>query len=301
MTKLNKLIFPHRRPGATGVADPDGVSYTEQSPDDAAQRIARKNLNAAPAVLTSQKIILAADFQPDANPDAQPQRDQVAKHKEIFARIATHHSDADFMFCPGDLVDRGRPTDAEIAADVNPRYTLKDVWGDFLNLPIPVQNIFVTSGNHDSDYRSTIDSDKDTLGDFLNVFPRVNYHIILGNCLYVFMGDQYRNTSGRITDETFNWWEKLCLKYSNYNIIVCTHQSLEGTIDADEAGSDDIITESNRFIDAMTRADNPVEIDLWISGHHATFQLTEEDNRFAVAHGGVTFVNCGVHLSLIHI
>jgi len=244
----------------------------------------------------TQKILLAADFQPDANPDAQPQRDQVAKHREILSRMNTNHPDVDLMFFAGDLWDRGFPDDAELAANTEDWYTPQDFWNDAVDLNIPVQNIFTISGNHDSDYRSRAEGRGAMLEPFLNVYPRINYHVIFGNILYIFMGDDFRNTSGAISDSTVEWWEALCLKYASYNIVCITHQSLDGTIDADNINPDNRIVESNRFTDAMTRADNPVNIDLWISGHHATSQVEFEDHRTAVAHGGTTFINCGIHI-----
>lgn len=243
-----------------------------------------------------QKVLCFADIQVDANPD-QGVNDQVAKWRDIRDGMVAHHSDASWAIFAGDVVDRGHPIESEVNSNTNPWYGFDDMITDLSELNMGLQNILAIPGNHDVDYRPIADHrEGNSFEGFLRHFPSQNFFILRGNMCFIFMGDMHDAVSGRIPDYVVDWWERIVLAHQKYAIVTITHQSLDGTINPTDTNPDTRIAESERFIQRMTREDNPARVDLWISGHHGANQTTVLSNRVATAHNDCTFVNVGVHI-----
>ena len=91
----------------------------------------------------------------------------------------------------------------------------------------------------------------------------VNYSIVKGNILFIFMSDSQRGKATEISDETFNWWKELVINNQDKIIVVTTHAPLEDSGIPFSSFTDRQIINSERFTSVLKE----YRVDLWMSGH----------------------------------
>ncbi len=91
----------------------------------------------------------------------------------------------------------------------------------------------------------------------------LNYAVIFGNILFIFMSDQKDTPQTVISDEVFSWWKKLIIRHRNMILITITHACLEQSGLLSSMHSTMRIEDSNRFSEVLRK----FPIDIWISGH----------------------------------
>ncbi len=91
----------------------------------------------------------------------------------------------------------------------------------------------------------------------------INYSIVKGNILFIFMSDSVRGKATEISDETFGWWKDLVINNQDKIIVVTTHAPLEDSGIPFSSFRDRQIINSERFTDVLRK----YEVDLWLSGH----------------------------------
>jgi 3',5'-cyclic AMP phosphodiesterase CpdA len=91
----------------------------------------------------------------------------------------------------------------------------------------------------------------------------VNYSIVKGNVLLIFMSDSERGKATEISNETFEWWKDLVINNQDKIIVVTTHAPLEDSGIPFSSFTDRQVINSERFTDVLRE----YEVDLWLSGH----------------------------------
>jgi len=108
----------------------------------------------------------------------------------------------------------------------------------------------------------------------------VNYSILKGNILFIFMSDSKRGKATEISDETFKWWKDLVINNQDKIIVVTTHAPLEDSGIPFSSFRDRQVINSERF----TRVLKEYQVDLWLSGHlhfpHAIMNNIVEKDKF---------------------
>ena len=119
-----------------------------------------------------------------------------------------------------------------------------------------IENWYEIIGNHDL---------KTDMGKLFRQKLRedVNYSIVKGNILFIFMSDSERGKATEISDETFEWWKDLVINNQNKIIVVTTHAPLEDSGIPFSSFTDRQVINSERFTDVLRE----YEVDLWLSGH----------------------------------
>jgi hypothetical protein len=246
-------------------------------------------------------IAVMQDLQPDANPDHKSDAggfpDQVQICRDILNELRVHHPDVNHLVVGGDIIDRGIPKAAEVAANKAPYYDFSDVFSDLAGSGVAY--ISPLSGNHDRDYRPlaerTLPQEGDPFYHFKRFFQKTFYYEIWGNFLFIYLGDMGEGTEGIITDFVFDWYTRVVETHAGFNKIVFSHQPVFGTGMATSSNrrSEQYIRLSERFTDHMKL--HP--ISMWFSGHVMGRTATKVSQMHSVAQNGCTFVNAGVHIS----
>lgn len=91
----------------------------------------------------------------------------------------------------------------------------------------------------------------------------VNYAVLKGNILFIFMSDSERGKATEIPDEVFEWWKELVIENQDKIIVVTTHAPLEGSGIPFSSIRERQVIDSERFTDVMKN----YNVDLWLSGH----------------------------------
>jgi len=76
---------------------------------------------------------------------------------------------------------------------------------------------------------------------------KVNYSVLRGNILFIFMSDSQRGKATEISDEVFNWWKALVANNQDKIIVVTTHAPLEDSGIPFSSFRDRQIINSKRF------------------------------------------------------
>ena len=92
---------------------------------------------------------------------------------------------------------------------------------------------------------------------------KVNYSVLRGNILFIFMSDSQRGKATEISDEVFNWWKDLVANNQDKIIVVTTHAPLEDSGIPFSSFRDRQIINSKRFTQVLKE----YQVDLWLSGH----------------------------------
>ena len=119
-----------------------------------------------------------------------------------------------------------------------------------------IQEWYEIIGNHDL---------KTDMGELFREKLReeVNYSIIKGNILFIFMSDSERGKATEISDEVFSWWKDLVVNNQDKIIVVTTHAPLEDSGIPFSSFKDRQIINSERFTNVLKE----YNVDLWLSGH----------------------------------
>lgn len=108
----------------------------------------------------------------------------------------------------------------------------------------------------------------------------VNYSIVKGNILFVFMSDSERGKATEISDETFLWWKDLVVNNQDKIIVVTTHAPLEDSGIPFSSFTDRQVINSERFTDVL----KDYNVDIWLSGHlhipHAVMNNIVEKEKY---------------------
>lgn len=108
----------------------------------------------------------------------------------------------------------------------------------------------------------------------------VNYSILKGNILFIFMSDSERGKPTEISDETFNWWKDLVINNQDKIVVVTTHAALEDSGIPFSSFRDRQVINSERFTNVLKE----YQVDLWLSGHlhlpHAIMNNIVEKDEF---------------------
>lgn len=108
----------------------------------------------------------------------------------------------------------------------------------------------------------------------------VNYSIVKGNILFIFMSDSERGKATEISDETFQWWKNLVINNQDKIIVVTTHAPLEDSGIPFSSFTDRQVINSERFTDVLKN----YEVDIWLSGHlhipHAVMNNIVEKEKY---------------------
>lgn len=108
----------------------------------------------------------------------------------------------------------------------------------------------------------------------------VNYSILKGNILFIFMSDSERGKATEISDETFEWWKDLVINNQDKIIVVTTHAPLEDSGIPFSSFTDRQVINSERFTDVLKE----YQVDLWLSGHlhipHGVMNNIVEKDKF---------------------
>jgi len=119
----------------------------------------------------------------------------------------------------------------------------------------------------------------------------VNYSIVKGNILFIFMSDSERGKATEISDETFEWWKDLVINNQDKIIVVTTHAPLEDSGIPFSSFTARQAINSERFTEVLKH----YQVDMWFSGHlhipHAVMNNIVEKEKF---HGTIF-----VHISSI--
>jgi 3',5'-cyclic AMP phosphodiesterase CpdA len=91
----------------------------------------------------------------------------------------------------------------------------------------------------------------------------VNYSIVKGNILFIFMSDSERGKATEISDETFEWWKDLVINNQDKIIVVTTHAPLEDSGIPFSSFTDRQVINSQRFTEVL----KDYQVDIWLSGH----------------------------------
>jgi len=115
----------------------------------------------------------------------------------------------------------------------------------------------------------------------------VNYSLLKGNILFIFMSDSERGKPTEISEEVFNWWKELVVNNQDKIIVVTTHAALEDSGIPFSSFRDRQIINSVRFTQVLKE----YRVDLWLSGHlhlpHAMMNNIVEQDKL----GGTIFVH----------
>jgi len=115
----------------------------------------------------------------------------------------------------------------------------------------------------------------------------VNYSVLKGNILFIFMSDSERGKPTEISDEVFNWWKELVVNNQDKIIVVTTHAALQDSGIPFSSFRDRQIIDSERFTQVLKE----YRVDLWLSGHlhlpHAMMNNIVEQDKL----GGTIFVH----------
>ncbi len=115
----------------------------------------------------------------------------------------------------------------------------------------------------------------------------VNYSVLKGNILFIFMSDSQRGKPTEISDEVFNWWKDLVVNNQDKIIVVTTHAPLEDSGIPFSSFRDRQIIDSERFTQVLKK----YRVDLWLSGHlhlpHGIMNNIVEKDKF----NGTIFVH----------
>lgn len=243
------------------------------------------------------QVILLADLQPDANSNGP---DQWITCKQIISEIPIYFSQANHMIFAGDIVDRGHPSSTEQASDTAPFVRFSDMKEELDATGLIYETI---PGNHDHDYRPwfrprTGEANNNvSLWEYRKVFGATQKIFDVGNIRFLMMGDEESNTAGVISPATHAWWldEMARASQENMSVITVTHQSLEGTVNADSSWVNKDFDTSPLFDSSLA---NGIKPDAWLCGHHGSRQ-NDEPNERHVFYRGIPFVNVGTHLPSI--
>ncbi len=108
----------------------------------------------------------------------------------------------------------------------------------------------------------------------------VNYSILKGNILFIFMSDSERGKPTEISDETFTWWKNLVINNQDKIIVVTTHAPLEDSGIPFSSFRDRQVINSERFTNVLKE----YQVDLWLSGHlhlpHSIMNNIVEKDKF---------------------
>jgi len=91
----------------------------------------------------------------------------------------------------------------------------------------------------------------------------VDYAVVKGNILFIFMSDSERGKATEISDEVFEWWKDLVINNQDKIIVVTTHAPLEGSGIPFSSIRERQVIDSERFTNVMRE----YNVDLWLSGH----------------------------------
>jgi len=91
----------------------------------------------------------------------------------------------------------------------------------------------------------------------------VNYSIVKGNILFIFMSDSERGKATEISDETFEWWKDIVINNQDKIIVVTTHAPLEDSGIPFSSFTDRQVINSQRFTEVL----KDYQVDIWLSGH----------------------------------
>jgi 3',5'-cyclic AMP phosphodiesterase CpdA len=115
----------------------------------------------------------------------------------------------------------------------------------------------------------------------------VNYSVLKGNILFIFMSDSERGKPTEISDEVFKWWKELVVNNQDKIIVVTTHAALQGSGIPFSSFMDRQIIDSERFTQVLKE----YRVHLWLSGHlhlpHAMMNNIVEQDKL----GGTIFVH----------
>jgi len=115
----------------------------------------------------------------------------------------------------------------------------------------------------------------------------VNYSLLKGNILFIFMSDSERGKPTEISDDVFNWWKELVVNNQDKIIVVTTHAALKDSGIPFSSFRDRQIIDSERFTQVLKE----YRVDLWLSGHlhlpHAIMNNIVEQDKL----GGTIFVH----------
>lgn len=108
----------------------------------------------------------------------------------------------------------------------------------------------------------------------------VNYSILKGNILFIFMSDSERGKATEISDDTFEWWKDLVINNQDKIIVVTTHAPLEDSGIPFSSFTDRQVINSERFTQVLKE----YQVDLWLSGHlhipHGVMNNIVEKDKF---------------------
>ncbi len=108
----------------------------------------------------------------------------------------------------------------------------------------------------------------------------VNYSVLKGNVLFIFMSDSERGKATEISDEVFNWWKDLVVNNQDKIIVVTTHAPLEDSGIPFSSFRDRQVIDSQRFTQVLEE----YRVDLWLSGHlhlpHSMMNNIVEKDKF---------------------
>lgn len=115
----------------------------------------------------------------------------------------------------------------------------------------------------------------------------VDYAVIKGNILFIFMSDSERGKATEISDEVFNWWKDLVINNQDKIIVVTTHAPLKGSGIPFSFIRERQIIDSERFTDVMRE----YNVDLWLSGHLHLPNGIMNNTVTKDEYGGVDFIH----------
>jgi len=108
-------------------------------------------------------------------------------------------------------------------------------------------------------------------------------------------GNEWEISKGIVSNNGFTVTRSL-ITSSTGSLLNLTGNAQVFTLPRDESVATWEITESERFYDRMLRADDPVRVDAWFSGHVGTRMATHPERGHTVGYGGTHFFNCGLHI-----
>ena len=221
----------------------------------------------------------------DAQPDVSESPDQVQQLRDVFTDVNTLEYDASIM--AGDIVDRGNNDDQTGS------YDFSDYISDLKTLNVPRHRLFHIAGNHDTNYNTPSGNTGGYgLTEYDTYFPRRNYYTLWGNILTIYMSDEHRSTSTRISTEVFKWWEDLVRHNQDKVIITVSHAPLYNTT-YKSTTSNYYIENSSRFTDVLD--ETGINHDIWIHGHNGYDIGSASRTSHATAHGTL-HINVGLHI-----
>lgn len=115
----------------------------------------------------------------------------------------------------------------------------------------------------------------------------VDYAVLKGNILFIFMSDSERGKATEISDEVFIWWKDLVINNQDKIIVVTTHAPLEDSGIPFSSIRERQVIDSERFTDVLKE----YKVDLWFSGHLHLPNGMVNGTVTKEKYGGVDFIH----------